>query len=75
MNIDTDTQFAFAKEVGTYVEATPKAFKHQIDPDDGKPYKKVYDLERSCELVSLAWTSVFKRLLQTLVVGKSVAAN
>ena len=43
MNIDTDTQFAFAKEVGSYVEATPKAFKHQIDPDDGKPYKKVYD--------------------------------
>ena len=43
MNIDTDTQFAFAKEVGSYVEETPKAFKHQIDPDDGKPYKKVYD--------------------------------
>jgi len=43
MNIDTDTQFAFAKAVGAYVEENPKAFKHQLDPDDGKPYKKVYD--------------------------------
>ena len=43
MNIDTDTQFAFAKEVGTYVEANPRAFQYQIDPDDGTPYKKTYD--------------------------------
>ncbi|MDF1563275.1 MAG: class II fructose-bisphosphate aldolase [Deltaproteobacteria bacterium] len=43
MNIDTDTQFAFAKPIGDYVKATPVAFEHQIDPDDGKPYKKVYD--------------------------------
>ncbi len=43
MNIDTDTQFAFAEAVGGYVGKNPKAFRHQIDPDDGAPYKKVYD--------------------------------
>jgi len=43
MNIDTDTQFAFAHGVGTYVEANAAAFKHQIDPQDGTPYKKHYD--------------------------------
>lgn len=43
MNIDTDTQFAFAKAIGAYVQETPRAFMHQIDPDSGKPYKKVYD--------------------------------
>ncbi len=43
MNIDTDTQFAVAKGVGDFVEANAVAFKHQIDPDDGTPYKKQYD--------------------------------
>jgi len=43
MNIDTDTQFAFSQPLGAYVEKHPKAFKHQIDPDDGTPYKKFYD--------------------------------
>ncbi len=43
MNIDTDTQFAFAESVGRYVEANPVAFRHQIDPDTGKPQKKLYD--------------------------------
>jgi fructose-bisphosphate aldolase, class II len=43
MNIDTDTQFAFAEPIGAYVEASPKAFKYQIDPADGKPYKSIYD--------------------------------
>jgi fructose-bisphosphate aldolase class II len=43
MNIDTDTQFAFAKPVGEFVEANTKAFKHQVDPEDGTPYKKLYD--------------------------------
>ncbi|MEE2961587.1 MAG: class II fructose-bisphosphate aldolase [Myxococcota bacterium] len=43
MNIDTDTQFAFAKAVGTYVEKNPRAFKYQIDPNDATPYKKIYD--------------------------------
>ena len=43
MNIDTDTQFAFATAVGHYVEQNPRAFDYQIDPDDGTPYKKLYD--------------------------------
>lgn len=43
MNIDTDTQFAFSHAVGEYVAAHDKAFKYQIDPDSGEPYKKEYD--------------------------------
>ena len=43
MNIDTDTQYAFASAVGEYVMANHRAFEHQIDPDDGTPYKKKYD--------------------------------
>jgi len=43
MNIDTDTQFAFARPVGKFVNENAKAFKYQIDPDDGTPFKKFYD--------------------------------
>ncbi len=43
MNIDTDTQFAFAERIGAYVLENERAFRFQIDPDDGKPYKKKYD--------------------------------
>jgi fructose-bisphosphate aldolase class II len=43
MNIDTDTQFAFASGVGAYVEKSPEAFKHQIHPETKKPLKSVYD--------------------------------
>ncbi|VFM97090.1 MAG: fructose-bisphosphate aldolase [Candidatus Kentron sp. G] len=43
MNIDTDTQFAYSEQVGKFVDENPRAFKHQIDPNDGKPYKKFYD--------------------------------
>jgi len=43
MNIDTDTQFAYAKPIGDYVDEHRKAFSYQIDPDDGTPYKKQYD--------------------------------
>jgi len=43
MNIDTDTQFAFSEAVGGFVDEHPKAFKFQLDPDDGTPYKKFYD--------------------------------
>lgn len=53
MNIDTDTQFAFSEAVGKFVEANPKAFKYQIDPDDGTPFKKFYDPRkwlRACEV-------------------------
>ena len=43
MNIDTDTQFAYAKAVGEYVNENQKAFQYQIDPEDDTPYKKKYD--------------------------------
>ena len=43
MNIDTDTQFAFSEPVGQFVNENPKAFLHQVDPEDGTPYKKFYD--------------------------------
>ncbi|MGC4000299.1 MAG: class II fructose-bisphosphate aldolase [Anaeromyxobacter sp.] len=43
MNIDTDTQFAFAKPIGDYVTANPRAFQYQIDPETDQPYKKQYD--------------------------------
>ena len=43
MNIDTDTQFAVSEAIGKYVLENQKAFKYQIDPDDGTPYKKKYD--------------------------------
>ncbi len=43
MNIDTDTQFAFAERVGQYVEDNTNAFKYQIDPETDEPYKKKYD--------------------------------
>jgi len=43
MNIDTDTQFAYSEQIGKFVEENSKAFKYQIDPDSGTPYKKYYD--------------------------------
>lgn len=43
MNIDTDTQFAFAEAVGAYVAENEAAFHHQIHPDTEEPLKKYYD--------------------------------
>lgn len=43
MNIDTDTQFAFAEGVGKFVMENENAFKYQIDPESGEPLKKSYD--------------------------------
>lgn len=43
MNIDTDTQFAFAKAVGAYVKQNEAAFENQICPATGQPLKKFYD--------------------------------
>ncbi len=43
MNIDTDLQFAFAHAIAAQVDANPRAFKFQVDPDNQKPYKKLYD--------------------------------
>ncbi|MBP2314166.1 class II fructose-bisphosphate aldolase [Azospirillum soli] len=43
MNIDTDTQFAFAESIGRFVLENEAAFRHQIHPETGKPLKKLYD--------------------------------
>ncbi len=53
MNIDTDTQFAYSAPAGQYIHTHNQAFKHQIDPKDGTPYKKFYDPRkwvRACEV-------------------------
>jgi len=74
MNIDTDTQFAFAKAVGSYVDAHPKAFKHQVDPEDDTPYKKFYDPRK---WLRLGEESVVERLDEAFkdlrAVGHSLA--
>ncbi len=52
MNIDTDTQFAFSEAVGAYVNDHQDAFKWQVHPETGQPYKKQYDPRvwlRACE--------------------------
>ncbi len=43
MNLDTDIQFAFSQAVAAKIDEKPIAFKHQVDPEDGTPYKKFYD--------------------------------
>jgi fructose-bisphosphate aldolase class II len=76
MNIDTDTQFAFSEPVGDYVNNNQRAFRFQIDPDDGTPYKKAYDprkvlrageqgmvkrLQEACEDLGSKGRSIAKR--------------
>ena len=56
MNIDTDTQFAFSKAIGKYVNDNSRAFLHQIDPDDGTPYKKLYDPRKVLRNAELSMT-------------------
>ncbi len=74
MNIDTDTQFVFSHEVGNFVEANIKAFKYQIDPDDGTPYKKLYDPRK---WLRLGEEGIVKRLDEAFAdlrsAGKSLA--
>ena len=43
MNIDTDTQFAYSQGAAQVIFDNPKAFKYQLDPESGVPYKKLYD--------------------------------
>lgn len=74
MNIDTDTQFAFAEPVGAFVRDHMQAFKTQIDPETGEPYKKTYDprawLRRGEEGMVQRLTQAFTDLGS---VGKSLA--
>lgn len=59
MNIDTDTQFAFSEQIGKFVEQNAKAFRYQVDPADGTPYKKFYDPRK---YLRLAEQGVVERL-------------
>lgn len=74
MNIDTDTQFAYAAAVGKYVMENDRAFKYQVDPENDKPYKKQYDPRvwiREAELSMAArLEEAFKDLGAT---GRSIA--
>lgn len=74
MNIDTDTQFAFSQAAGKYVDDNSQAFKYQIDPDDGTPYKKQYDPRK---LLRAAEQGFIARLDEAFAdlgsVGKSLA--
>jgi fructose-bisphosphate aldolase class II len=74
MNIDTDTQFAFANGVGKFVLENPVAFQHQIDPESGKPTKKSYDPRKWLRLGEKA---MVERLQEAFVdlgsKGKSLA--
>jgi fructose-bisphosphate aldolase class II len=74
MNIDTDTQFAFAEPIGKFVLENSRAFQYQIDPDTAKPYKKTYDPRK---WLRTGEQGVVARLQQAFAelgaVGKSVA--
>jgi len=74
MNIDTDTQFAFARGVGSFVADNAAAFKHQIDPDTGAPYKKQYDPRKWLRMGEKALVERLGEAFKDLgAVGKSVA--
>jgi fructose-bisphosphate aldolase class II len=76
MNIDTDTQFAFAEAIGKYVDEHENAFKYQIDPEDGTPYKKQYDPR---QWLRAGEKGIVKRLDEAFAdlrsAGKSLAAG
>ena len=74
MNIDTDTQFVFSEAVGGFVDEHPKAFKHQIDPEDGTPYKKFYDPRKYLRQGELAIVERLQEAFDDLgSKGKSIA--
>ncbi|HHO53810.1 MAG TPA: class II fructose-bisphosphate aldolase [Deltaproteobacteria bacterium] len=74
MNIDTDTQWAFASAVGGYVRDHDRAFRHQIDPDDGTPYKKVYDPRKWLRVGQQGMITRLQRAFEELgSAGRSIA--
>ncbi len=76
MNIDTDTQFAFATAVGSYKDQNPKAFAHQIDPEDGTPYKKQYDPRKWLRAGEVSMAARLDEAFADLrASGKSLALN
>ena len=76
MNIDTDTQFAFANAVGGYVDKNPKAFKFQIDPDDDTTYKSKCDPHQWLRAGELGLAERLDEAIRDLRSGgKSLAMN
>ena len=74
MNIDTDTQFAFSKEIGKFVDENHRAFKYQVDPDDGTPYKKFYDPRKYLRLGELGIVERLQEACEDLgSKGRSIA--
>lgn len=76
MNIDTDTQFAFASAVGAFVRENGPAFQYQIDPQTKAPYKKLYDPRK---WLRLGERNVAERVKQAFAdlgsTGKTVASG
>jgi fructose-bisphosphate aldolase class II len=73
MNIDTDTQWAFASAVGSYVFGSDRAFRWQLDPEDGTPYKKVYDPRKWLRKAELGMVERLQRAFDDLgSTGRSV---
>ncbi len=73
MNIDTDMQFAFAEAVGKEVNANPKAFKYQVDPETHAPYKKLYDPRKWLRAGELGIIARLEECMRDLgSIGKSV---
>jgi fructose-bisphosphate aldolase class II len=74
MNIDTDTQFAFAQGVGAFAKENMVAFEHQIHPETDEPLKKLYDPRK---WLRMGEDKMVERLTQAFgelkSVGKSIA--
>ncbi|QHI94983.1 class II fructose-bisphosphate aldolase [Aristophania vespae] len=74
MNIDTDTQFAYAQGVGHYIKDNQEAFEYQVSPVTGQPLKKLYDPRRWVRAGEL---SLIERLHQSFITlgsrGKTIA--
>jgi fructose-bisphosphate aldolase, class II len=74
MNIDTDLQFAFAHAVAAQVDANPRAFKYQVDPENQKPYKSTYDPRKWLRAGELGVITRLEEAMRDLgSIGKSLA--
>jgi len=74
MNIDTDTQFAFSEAAAKYVDDHARAFKYQIDPEDGTPYKKQYDPRKLLRAAELGFVARLDEAFSDLgAIGTSLA--
>lgn len=76
MNIDTDTQYAFAEPTGEFVLDNVDAFKHQIHPETGAPHKKLYDPRKWLRMSEEGMAARLQEAFEDLgAVGKSIAKS